>query len=188
MPPLDKRYNLLYSNNNVYGRNILKVLVHDLNEQDFTLLRIAENDFEVINANNPSAPCIGCFHCWLKHPGTCKINDGLRNIGSLMGNSEEIVLISKNCYGGYSEPVKRVIDRSISTSLPFFTYRSGKMRHQRRYKVDRKCLTVFLYGDFLETEKITAQLIVEANQSNMDCHEANLHIIKHFTEIREFLK
>jgi hypothetical protein len=46
---------------------------------------------------------------------------------------------------------------------------------------------VFLYGDFLEAEKITAQLIVEANRSNMDCQEANLHIIKHFTEIREFL-
>jgi multimeric flavodoxin WrbA len=166
----------------------LKVLVHDLNEQDFTLLRIAGNEFEVINANYPSAPCLGCFHCWLKTPGICKINDGLKNIGSLLGNSEEIVLISKNCYGGYSEPVKKVIDRGISTSLPFFTYRSGKMRHRRRYNVGRKRLTVFLYGDFLETERNTAQLIVDANRSNMDCHEANLHIIKHVTEIGEFLK
>jgi multimeric flavodoxin WrbA len=166
----------------------LKVLVHDLNEQDFALLRIAENDFEVINAKDPFAPCMGCFYCWLKTPGTCKINDGLKNIGSLMGNSEEIVLISQNCYGGYSEPVKKVIDRSISASLPFFTYRSGKMRHRRRYNVDRKCLTVFLYGDFLETEKITAQLIVEANQSNMDFYQANLYMIKHFNEIGEFLK
>jgi hypothetical protein len=31
------------------------------------------------------------------------------------------------------------------------------MRHRRRYNVDRKHLTVFLYGDFLEAEKITAQ-------------------------------
>jgi multimeric flavodoxin WrbA len=163
----------------------LKVLIHDLNEQDFALLRISENDFEVINANGPFAPCMGCFHCWLKTPGICEINDGLKNIGSLMGNCEEIVLISQNCYGGYSEPVKKVIDRSISTSLPFFTYRSGKIRHRRRYNSDRKCLTVFLYGDFLEIEKVTAQLIVEANQSNMDCHEANLHILKNFNEIGE---
>jgi hypothetical protein len=62
------------------------------------------------------------------------------------------------------------------------------MRHRRRYNADRKCLTVFLYGDFLETEKITAQLIVEANKSNMDCREAHLRIIKHFNEIGEFLK
>ncbi|MDR1148084.1 MAG: hypothetical protein LBK66_05580 [Spirochaetaceae bacterium] len=166
----------------------MKVLVHDLNEQDFALLGIAENDFEIINANGPFAPCMGCFYCWLKTPGICKISDGLRNIGSLMGNSKEIILISQNCYGGYSEPVKKVIDRSISTSLPFFTYRSGTMRHRRRYNVDQKRLTVFLYGDFLETEKITAQLIVEANQSNMDCHEGNLHMIKYINEIGGFLK
>jgi multimeric flavodoxin WrbA len=105
-----------------------------------------------------------------------------------MGNSEEIVLISQNCYGGYSEAVKKVIDRSISTSLPFFTYRSGKMRHRPRHNVGRKRLTVFLYGDFLETEKVTAQLIVEANQSNLDCHEANLRMIKHVNEIGAFFK
>jgi multimeric flavodoxin WrbA len=166
----------------------LKVLIHDLSERDFSLLRIAGNDFEVINANNPSAPCAGCFHCWLKTPGTCKINDGLKYIGSLIGNSEEIVLISKNCYGGYSEPVKKAIDRGISAHLPFFTYRAGKVRHRRRYNVDRKCLTVFLYGDFLETEKITAGLIVEANRSNMDCREADLNMVKHIIEIGEFLK
>jgi multimeric flavodoxin WrbA len=166
----------------------MNLLIHDLNEQDFAFLKIVKNNFEVVSANDLSAPCIGCYHCWLKTPGICKINDGLKNIGSLMGNSEEIVLISRNCYGGYSEPVKKVIDRSISTSLPFFTYRSGKMRHRRRYNVDRKCLTVFLYGDFLETEKSIAQLIVEANQSNMGCHKANLHIIKHFNEIGKFLK
>jgi multimeric flavodoxin WrbA len=169
-------------------RNVLKIIVHDLNENDFSTLGITDDDFEMINANKPSAPCMGCFHCWVKTPGTCKINDGLKNIGSLMGNSEEIVLISQNCYGGYSEPVKKVIDRGISTSLPFFTYRSGKMRHRRRYNIGLKRLTVFLYGDFLETEKSTAQLIVEANRSNMDCHNADLHIIKHFNEVREFFK
>jgi hypothetical protein len=47
---------------------------------------------------------------------------------------------------------------------------------------------VFLYGDFPETEKITAQLIVEANRSNMDCQEVNLHMLKYFNEIGEFLK
>ncbi|MDR3123882.1 MAG: hypothetical protein LBU16_08915 [Treponema sp.] len=60
-PPADK------------GRAILKALIHALNEQDFALLKIAENDFEVINANDSFAPCMGCFHCWLKTPGVCKI-------------------------------------------------------------------------------------------------------------------
>jgi multimeric flavodoxin WrbA len=166
----------------------MKIIIHDLNEKDFTSLGITGNDFEVINANDKFAPCAGCFSCWFKTPGTCKINDGLKNIGALSGNSEEMVIISKNCYGGYSEAVKRVLDRSVPASLPFFTYRSWKMRHRRRYNVEKKCLDVFLYGDFLEIEKDAAMLMVEANRSNKAFKEANLHIINDFSEVGEFFK
>jgi multimeric flavodoxin WrbA len=163
-------------------------LVHDLNEDDFSQLGIIENNYTVINANDVSAPCTGCYNCWLKTPGTCKINDCLKNSGSLLGQSEETVLISQNCYGGYSVQVKKVLDRSISGSLPFFTYRSWKMRHTRRYNIDRKHLIVILYGNFLESETRTAQLIVEANRSNMAFREVSIHITNNVNEIGEFLK
>jgi multimeric flavodoxin WrbA len=166
----------------------MKVIIHDLNEQDFTSLGITGNDFEVINANDKFAPCAGCFACWFRTPGTCRINDGLKNFGALLGNGEEMVIISKNCYGGYSEAVKRVLDRRVSARLPFFTYRSWKMRHRRRYNVKKKCLDVFLYGDFLETEKDVAKLMVEANRSNKAFKKANLHTINDFSEIVEFFK
>jgi multimeric flavodoxin WrbA len=162
--------------------------VHDLNEHDFSRLGITKDDYEVINANITSAPCTGCYNCWLKTPGTCKINDCLKNAGSLLGQSEETVLISQNCYGGYSWQVKKVLDRSISGSLPFFTYRSWKMRHTRRYNVNRKHLTIILYGDFLESETRTAKLIAEANRSNMGFKEVNFHITSKINEIGEFLK
>ena len=168
----------------------MKVIIHDLGEQDFSSLGITGNDFEVIcsaNANNKFAPCVGCFGCWLKTPGTCKINDGLKNFGALSGNSEEMVIISQNCYGGYSEAVKRVLDRSIPAALPFLTYRFGKIKHRCRYNVKKKCLTVFLYGDFLEIEKDTARHMVEANRINEAFKEANLHIINDFSEIGAFL-
>jgi hypothetical protein len=61
------------------------------------------------------------------------------------------------------------------------------MRHRRRYNVEKKCLDVFLYGDFLEIEKDTAKLMVEANRSNKAFKKANLHIINDFSEIGEFL-
>jgi multimeric flavodoxin WrbA len=166
----------------------LKVLVHDLNEQDFPLPEIIKNDYTVINANDISAPCTGCYDCWLKTPGTCKINDCLKNSGSLLGQSEQTVLISQNCYGGYSGQVKKVLDRSISGSLPFFTYRSWKMRHTRRYKINREHLTVILYGEFLESEARTAQLMAEANRSNMDFKKMSFHITNNVNKIREFLK
>ena len=143
----------------------MTVIIHDLNEQDFLSLKINTENIDIVSANAASMPCIGCCDCWFKTPGTCKINDGLKNIGALLGNCEDMILISQNNYGGYSESVKKIIDHSLSGSLPFFTYRSGMMRHIVRDKINKKCFTVFLYGDFLEIEKCTAQLIIEANRS-----------------------
>jgi hypothetical protein len=42
----------------------MKILVHDLNEQNFSQLEYIKNDYKVIDANVTSAPCIGCFNCW----------------------------------------------------------------------------------------------------------------------------
>jgi len=164
----------------------LKILVHDLDEQDFSKLGIAVNEYKVINANAASSPCLGCFNCWLVTPGVCKINDCLRNSG--VGISEETVIISQNCYGGYSEHIKKVFDRGVPDSTPFFTYRSWKIRHIRRVKVNRKQLTVILYGDFLETERKAAELMVEANRSNMSFNKVNFYMLNNINEIKEALK
>jgi len=164
----------------------LKILVHDLQEQDFSGLEIKKNDFKVINANAASAPCVGCFNCWFETPGKCKINDYLQNFG--LWDSEETVLISQNCYGGYSEQVKKILDRSIPGSTPFFTYRSWKIRHIKRYRINRKQLTVILYGSFLETEAKAARLMAEANRSNMGFKKVKLYMINHIHEIGQVLK
>ena len=166
----------------------MKILVHDLNEQDFLQLGINNKDFKVINANAASAPCMGCFNCWFDTPGKCKINDCLQNTGSLMGNSEETIIISQNCYGGYSEQVKKILDRSVSASTPFFTYRSWKIRHVKRYRIKRKQLTVIIYGDFLEKEAKAAELMVEANRSNMGFNKVILHMVNNINEIGQVLK
>jgi multimeric flavodoxin WrbA len=166
----------------------LKILVHDLSEQDFSQLGIIKSDFKVINANESSAPCVGCFNCWFETPGNCKINDCLQNIGSLMGNSEETVIISQNCYGGYSEQVKKMLDRSVSASTPFFTYRSWKIRHVKRYKTKRKQLTVILYGNFFETELKAAELMVDGNRGNMGFKKADLYMVNQVNEIGQILK
>jgi multimeric flavodoxin WrbA len=165
----------------------MKVLIHDLNEQNISSLGKIENDFIVFNANGVFAYCTGCYKCWLKTPGACAINDGLKDIGALLGNSEETIIISQNTYGGYSEQVKRVFDRSISGSLPFFTFRSRKLRHTRRHKINRKRLVIIFYGNFLDTEIKTAELLAEANRSNMAFKEIKLHIAEQTNEIERIL-
>ena len=163
----------------------MKILVHDLNEQDFSQLGIIKDDYKVINANAASAPCVGCFNCWFVTPGMCKINDYIQKSG--LGNSEETVLISENCYGGYSGQVKKILDRNVPASTPFFTYRSWKIRHVKRYRINRKQLTVILYGNFLETETKAAELLVEANRSNMGFNKVTLHMINNINEIGQVL-
>jgi multimeric flavodoxin WrbA len=166
----------------------LKLFIHDLTDEEFYLLNITNKDIKIIAASDKFAHCRGCFRCWLKTPGTCCINDKMKNIGALLGTSDEIIIISRNCYGGYSEPVKRVLDRSISATLPFFTYRDGKIRHMCRYKGNKLCLTAVLYGDFLELEKEAAESLIERNRSNMGFKEKKLIMVKTIQDIRGLIQ
>ncbi len=147
----------------------MQILIHDLPEPCF---RNLSGEFQIIDAARKAAPCQGCFQCWTKNAGYCAIADELQHSGAIIGNSEKIVVVSQLCYGGYSAPIKRFFDRSISESLPFFTYRKGKTYHLGRYKTKRK-LSVYFYGDCSAFERETAREYVERQAVNfdMDAHE-----------------
>ena len=151
----------------------MKLFIHDLQQEIYDNMFCRDDDVIVIDAEGKYAPCQGCFGCWLKTPGHCFIKDELQHIGTLFGKCQEIIIISRNRYGGYSASVKRVLDRSIAQSLPFFTYRGGLIHHRLRYK-NKKNLKVILYGDLLDIEKETASLLVEGNRLNMGCQKAQL--------------
>lgn len=155
------------ANRNQYKeRYRMKLFIHDLGEEAAAALNLPEENAAVVAAGGKFAHCKGCFFCWLKTPGRCVIKDGLMHMGALMGASSEVTIISENTYGGYSEAVKRALDRSISTSLPFFTYRGGRLHHRRRYK-NRFHLRVILYGGITEGERAAARAMVKANGANM---------------------
>ena len=61
------------------------------------------------------------------------MKDKLRQVCRLIGRADELVIVTKNLYGGYSAAVKNVLDRSIGTSTPFSTYRGRQMHHTLRY-------------------------------------------------------
>lgn len=147
----------------------MQLLIHDLPENPFP---DPDNDFEIIRAEMRAAPCQGCFQCWTKNAGYCIYADCLQHSGAAIGNSERIVVVSKLCYGGYSAPVKRFFDRSISESLPFLTWRNRKTYHMSRYGGKRK-LAVYFYGGCDGFERETAREYVERQAVNldMDSHE-----------------
>ena len=161
----------------------MKLIIHDLSSDDLRRIdpHITAEDL-VISDNDNIHPCIGCFGCWLKTPGTCILKDAYAQIGKYIAMCSELLIISKCVYGSYSPFVKNVLDRSISYIHPYFTIRNGEMHHQQRYKKDFN-LNVLFYGDDIRpTEKKLAQELVRANAVNFYCTVKSVTFLDSFHE------
>ena len=109
----------------------MKVIIHDL-DRPYDGMMEAKCD-RMIAADGKYAPCQGCFGCWTRHPAECKMKDKLQQVCRIIGQADELVIVTRNLYGEYSPEVKNVLDRSIGTSTPFSTYRGRQMHHTLRY-------------------------------------------------------
>ena len=81
----------------------MKTIIHDLDQNFDESLRGISS--QVIWADGKYAPCQGCFHCWTKNPATCDLKDSLQQICRVIGQADDLVIITKNYYGGYSPAV-----------------------------------------------------------------------------------
>jgi len=140
----------------------MKLLIHDLSKEEWDKIKSDYNGWEVISDNGQIKPCVGCFGCWTKSPGECVIKDGYNRMGELIHKADEVVVMSKLTYGGFSSFVKNVFDRSISWVLPFFEMYQGEMHHQKRYAEDKPLKVIFRSSSFTEDEKHAAKQYVDA--------------------------
>ena len=141
----------------------MRVIVHDLGSQYDSM--IESKCGLMVAADGKYAACQGCFGCWTKHPAECFMKDKLQQACRIIGQADELVIVTKNLYGGYSAAVKNVLDRSIGTSTPFSTYRGGQMHHTLRYG-KRDLWKVIVYGDIAQQEQATFRLMAERNAIN----------------------
>ena len=141
----------------------MKVIVHDLDRQNDEM--VAARCDLAMAADGKYAPCQGCFGCWTKHPAECFMKDKLQQACRIIGQADELVIITRNLYGGYSAAVKNVLDRAIGTSTPFSTYRGGQMHHTLRYG-KHALWKVLVYGEITDAEKDTFRLLAERNAVN----------------------
>ena len=147
----------------------MNLIVHDLSQEDWEALALSfEKDTKIIDRQGEIKKCIGCFGCWVKTPGQCVRNDDYQKMGELLAQAEELTLVSRCSFGGFSSFVKNVLDRSISYILPFFEMRNGEMHHKSRYMNKLKIKAVFYGDDITETEKETARALVKANAINLN--------------------
>ena len=161
-----------------------KVILHDLGSPYDGMIQ-AKCD-QMIAADGKYAPCQGCFGCWTKHPAECFMKDLLRQACRIIGQADELVIITQNLYGEYSAAVKNVLDRSIGTSTPFSTYRSRQMHHTLRYG-KHALWKVIVYGDITEEEKATFRYRAERNAINDGYTRSEVVFIQALSELEDLL-
>jgi len=164
----------------------VKLLIHDLSKEDFNdLLGTIEGEIKIIDDNSTIHNCIGCFGCWIKKPGECVIADDYSNMGEYLSKCNELIIVSKCFYGGYSPFVKNIMDRSISYIHPYFEVRNNELHHRQRYENHFE-MSVYFYGENISSkEKTTAEKLVKANALNLICDIKNLIFVKDINSIKE---
>ena len=158
-----------------------RLIIHDLSELEaMQLFHSIDSETIVFAVDEDSKVCIGCFNCWIKTPGQCIIKDKIQSLPKLMKDCNEVIIISRLVYGGYSPQIKMALDRNIGYILPYFHIVDGEMHHQMRYN-NPFSLQVHFYGDpILEEEKLIAKQLVKGNTINfgsksylVDFHESS---------------
>jgi len=118
------------------------------------------------------APCTGCLKCWTKTPGECVIDDRQRNIYSDMARSDCVILITPITFGGYSNELKKGMDRLIPVLLPFFRKYQGETHHPNRYGKTWDLLGVGTISARDEEKETLFKEIVHRNSLNL--HSQNM--------------
>ena len=162
----------------------MKVILYDLGPEYEAL--IESKCDRALAADGKYAPCQGCFGCWTKHPAECFMKDTLRQVCRLIGRADELVIVTKNLYGGYSAAVKNVLDRSIATSTPLSTYRGRQMHHTLRYG-KHELWKVVVYGEASVTEKATFRSMAERNAVNDGYERSEVIFLQDLAELEAAL-
>ena len=162
----------------------MKVILYDLGPEYEAL--IEEKCGQAVAADGKYAPCQGCFGCWTRHPAECRIKDRLQQICRVIGRADELVIVTKNLYGGYSAPVKNILDRSIATSTPLSTYRGRQMHHTLRYG-KHDLWKVIVYGEASGPEMATFRSMAERNAVNDGYERSEVIFLKDLAELEAAL-
>ena len=145
----------------------MKLVIHDLTPDVWESIKQNYEDCTVVCDKGTIHPCVGCFSCWNRTPGQCAVHDGYENMGKLIHDADEVIVISRYTWGGFSGFVKNVFDRCLGYVLPQFEVVNGESHHQKRYAED-KPFTFIFYGPHLsEEEKASAERYAKAVCTNI---------------------
>jgi len=128
----------------------------------------AVRDAELVRLDGDATrPCLGCFQCWVKTPGICRLTrDDTNSLARREMRADAVVLVSRITYGGYSYDTKAFLDRTIQNLAPYFEIVDRRMRHAMRYERFPVLITLG-YGDCTDKETDTFVSLAHHNALNM---------------------
>ena len=166
-----------------------KIILHDLEKEAEEMIIAKISEKTTVFAAKPKVHhCVGCFNCWVKTPGKCAIADRCQKMPKMLAHSDEMIIISRMLYGGYSPEIKAVLDRSIGYIMPYFRIVKGEMHHAMRYNNPFK-LSSYFYGNIEdETECLLAEQLVAANAVNLGAGSCQVRFCKSAEVIEEVMR
>lgn len=97
-------------------------------------------------------PCLGCFSCWNKTPGTCCLSDDMGGVIEDLLWADVIIWSFPLYYFNVPGPLKNLIDRQLPMVLPFMTADSESGSHPTRYDMSGKRYVVISTCGFYTAE------------------------------------
>ncbi|MDR1204898.1 MAG: flavodoxin family protein [Peptococcaceae bacterium] len=89
-------------------------------------------------ADTEIAPCLGCFSCWNKTPGTCVIHDGMSGTLAKIIAADVVIWTFPLYYFSVPGKLKNLIDRQLPVNLPFMAGGNQSGGHPPRYDLSRQ--------------------------------------------------
>lgn len=146
----------------------MRTIFYDLSEKDISKIKFKDDDY-LISSSLCKNTCIGCFSCWIKHPGICCYKDSFSNLSKVLKQTDELVIISKSRYGCYSSDIKRLLERCLGYVLPYFAIRDNMIHHELRYDKNLLFHSIF-YGSINRKDKELLNDLVKANSINLNAN------------------
>ena len=100
-------------------------------------------------------PCLGCFSCWNKTPGSCCIRDDMQEVIQKLLWADVTIWSFPLYYFTVPGALKNLIDRQLPMELPFMTENTGKRgngSHPSRYDMSGKKTVVISTCGFYTAE------------------------------------
>lgn len=101
------------------------------------------------------ASCIGCFDCWVKTPGICRLKDEHAKALESFINADDVIFLSPVRTGYITSVLKRTMDRFIPSVLPYITLHEGESHHFQRYDSSKNYHTWIIEDEKTSEEEIT---------------------------------